>query len=57
MLAYEAGAELGIPVVNVGPGGESDKEEDILASIDKLQAMAEKAEPFGVSRATARCRP
>ncbi len=49
MRAFEAGAEIGIPVVNVGPGGKSDVEEDIQASIAMLAKMAEKAEPFGVS--------
>ncbi|TVQ22293.1 MAG: sugar phosphate isomerase/epimerase [Spirochaetaceae bacterium] len=49
MLAYEAAAEIGIPVVNVGPGGASDVEQDIQASIELLAKMSEKAEPFGVT--------
>jgi len=49
MRAFEAGAEIGIPVVNVGPGGKSDVEEDIQHTIAMLAKMAEKAEPFGVS--------
>lgn len=49
MLAFEAGAEIGIPVVNVGPGGRMNDPEELKKSIDKLAAMAEKAEPFGVS--------
>jgi len=49
MLAYEAAAEMGIPVVNVGPGGKSDVEEDVQAAIEMLAKMAEKAEPFGVT--------
>ncbi len=49
MLAYEAAAEIGIPVVNVGPGGKSNSEDDLNASIAKLARMAEKAEPFGVT--------
>ena len=28
MLAFAAGAEIGIPVINVGPGGKADVEED-----------------------------
>ena len=48
MLAYEAAAELGAAVVNVGPGGSSDKPDDLGRSIDTLARMAEKAEPFGV---------
>jgi sugar phosphate isomerase/epimerase len=49
MLAFEAGAEIGIPVVNIGPGGASDNADDLKASIDTMAKMAEKAEGFGVS--------
>jgi sugar phosphate isomerase/epimerase len=49
MLAYEAGAAIGIPVVNVGPGGAQNNGEDLDKSIDLLAKMAEKAEPFGVT--------
>lgn len=49
MQAYEAGAEIGIPVINVGPGGSKDVPEDLAKSIDTLAKMAEKAEPFGVT--------
>ncbi|TVR62220.1 MAG: sugar phosphate isomerase/epimerase [Spirochaetaceae bacterium] len=47
--AFEAAAEIGIPVINVGPGGKSDVEDDIVASIEKLNSMAEKAAGFGVA--------
>lgn len=49
MEAFEAGAEIGIPVVNIGPGGSKDAPEDLNKSIEKLAKMAEKAEPFGVT--------
>ncbi len=49
MKAFEAGAEIGIPIVNVGPGGKKDDEDSLKAAIDMLAKMAEKAEPFGVS--------
>lgn len=49
MMAYEAGAAIGIPVVNVGPGGSKDKPEDLQKTIDLLAKMAEKAEPFGMT--------
>lgn len=49
MKAFEAGAELGIPVVNVGPGGAKDVEEDFVRQTDIIAKMAEKAEPFGVT--------
>ena len=46
--AYEAAAHLGIPVVNVGPGGKAGSEEDLDRQIDLLGAMAEKAHAHGV---------
>jgi len=49
MKAFEAGAEIGIPIVNIGPGGSKDVPEDLGRCIDLLAAMAEKAEPFGVT--------
>lgn len=49
MLAYEAGAAIGIPVVNVGPGGAQNNSEDLAKSVDLLAKMAEKAEPFGMT--------
>ena len=48
-LAFEAAQYLGVPVVNVGPGGKSEVEEDVQASIATLQARAELAEKYGVS--------
>lgn len=49
LTAFEAAAEIGIPIVNVGPGGKSGVEEDVAASIDNLSRMAEKAASFGVT--------
>ena len=46
--AYEAAAALGIPVINVGPGGKSDVEEDFGRQLDLLERMAEKARDYGV---------
>ncbi|MBI5095994.1 MAG: sugar phosphate isomerase/epimerase [Candidatus Hydrogenedentes bacterium] len=48
MMAFEAGAEIGIPVVNIGPGGSKDVPDDLGKSIELIAKMAEKAEPFGV---------
>ena len=48
-LAFEAAAEIGIPVVNVGPGGKSDVEEDFRRQTDLISRMAEKAEDYGVT--------
>lgn len=47
--AFEAAQYLGIPVVNVGPGGKSEVEEDLVASIGTLQARAELAAKYGVN--------
>lgn len=49
LKAFEAGAELGIPVVNVGPGGKSDVEADLQNCIERLARAAAKAEPYGVT--------
>ena len=48
-LAFEAAAELGIPVVNVGPGGKSGVEEDFERQTDLLARAAEQAEEHGVT--------
>ncbi|MBB6730170.1 sugar phosphate isomerase/epimerase family protein [Cohnella zeiphila] len=47
--AFEAAAEIGIPIVNVGPGGKSGVEEDLAASIDRLGHMADRAASYGVT--------
>lgn len=47
--AFEAAAEIGIPVINVGPGGKLGVEEDVAASIDKLARLSEKAASYGVT--------
>lgn len=49
LKAFEAGAEIGIPVLNVGPGGQRDVEEDFQRQTDLLAKMAEKAESYGVT--------
>lgn len=49
LLAFEAAAEIGIPVVNVGPGGTTGVEEDFETSVGMLSKMAGHAEQFGVT--------
>ena len=49
MLAFAAGAEIGIPVVNVGPGGKSDVEEDFERQVALLAKMADRAHEHGVA--------
>jgi sugar phosphate isomerase/epimerase len=46
--AFEAGAAIGIPVINIGPGGTSDSEEDFMRQTDLMARMAGKAEGYGV---------
>ena len=46
---FEACADVGIPIVNVGPGGKSDDEADFLKSTETLQARAELAKTYGLT--------
>ena len=46
--AFAAGAALGIPVVNVGPGGKAGSDEDLARQIDILAGLADKAHAHGV---------
>ncbi len=48
-LAYAAAAAAGIPVVNVGPGGQSGAEGALEASIANLKDRAAQAESYGVT--------
>ncbi len=49
LVAFEACAEIGIPIINVGPGGQSNNEETLLASLEAIAARAEDAAQFGVT--------
>jgi len=46
--AFQAAAEIGIPVVNCGPGGKSGDEATLQESIDSLGRLARMAEKYGV---------
>lgn len=46
--AFQAAVELGVPVVNCGPGGQSDDEASFQQSIDSLGRLADMAERYGV---------
>ncbi len=48
--AFRAAAELGIPVVNCGPGGKTGDEDSLKRSIDTLGKLADKAGTFGVTQ-------
>jgi len=46
--AFEAGAALGIPIINIGPSGKSGVAEDLNACIARLATLAEEAEAHGL---------
>ena len=47
--AFEAGAAIGIPIINVGSGGKAGVQEDLERQTDLVAKMAEKAASFGVT--------
>ncbi len=47
--AFQAATELGIPIVNCGPGGKSEDEEAWLKVMDSLSNLASMAEKYGVT--------
>ncbi len=46
--AMQAAVEIGIPIINCGPGGKSDDEDSLKASIDSLGRLSDRAEHYGV---------
>ena len=48
-LALRAASGLGIPVVNIGPGGKSDVPEDLTACFERMNLLANMAESAGVT--------
>lgn len=47
--AMQAAVEAGIPIINCGPGGKTDEEASLQASIDSLGVLADMAERYGVT--------
>jgi len=47
--AFQAAAEIGIPIVNCGPGGKTDDEASLQQSIESLGGLAGMAEQYGVT--------
>ena len=47
--AFQAAVEIGIPIINCGPGGTSDDEESLQQSIESLGALANMAQRYGVT--------
>jgi sugar phosphate isomerase/epimerase len=49
LKAFQACSEIGIPVVNIGPGGKADVPEDLPRQIDMIAQRAATAEKYGVT--------
>jgi sugar phosphate isomerase/epimerase len=47
--AFEAGQAIGVPIVNIGPGGKADVEEDFKRQTDLIVKMAAKAAKYNVT--------
>lgn len=47
--AFQAASEIGIPIVNCGPGGTSGDEDSLKATIDSLGRLADMAGKYGVT--------
>ena len=47
--AFQAAAEIGIPIINCGPGGKSGDADSLQAAIDSLGKLATMAEKHGVT--------
>ncbi len=47
--AFQAAVEIGIPIVNCGPGGKTDDEATFQQSVDSIGALAQMAERYGVT--------
>jgi sugar phosphate isomerase/epimerase len=47
--AFEAAQYFGIPVINIGPGGKSNVEEDFLACVERLNKLSEIAAKYKVT--------
>jgi sugar phosphate isomerase/epimerase len=48
-MALQAAAEIGIPVICVGPGGKSDDEASLQQTIDSIGKLVDMAEKYGVT--------
>jgi sugar phosphate isomerase/epimerase len=47
--SFQAAVEIGIPIINCGPGGKSGDEASLQQSIDSLGSLAHLAEKYGVT--------
>ena len=47
--AFEACAEIGIPIVNIGPGGQMNIEETFGPTMEHIELLCEDAEKYGIT--------
>jgi len=47
--AFQAAVEIGVPIINCGPGGKTDEEASLQESLDSLGGLARMAEKYGVT--------
>lgn len=47
--AMQAAVEIGIPIINCGPGGKTDEPDTLQETLDELGALAQMAEKYGVT--------
>src|SRR5689334_12096932 len=47
--AFQAAVEIGIPMINCGPGGKTDDESTFQQSVDSLGQLADRAQHYGVT--------
>ncbi len=47
--AFQAAVEIGIPIINCGPGGKSDDESTYQQVVDELGSLVKMAEKYGVT--------
>ncbi len=47
--AFQAAVELGVPIINCGPGGKTGDEASLQQSLDSLGRLASMAEKYGVT--------
>jgi len=47
--AFQAAAEIGIPIVNCGPGGKAGDEESLKRTLESLNSLSRLAERYGVT--------
>jgi sugar phosphate isomerase/epimerase len=47
--AFQAAVEIGIPIVNCGPGGKTDDESTFQESVDSIGKLVDMAEKYGVT--------